>query len=119
MCSTNTIHFELPGFEVLRVDEGNELLVIQAQSMVPEAICPDCEQISGRVHSYYTREPRDLPSSGRKVRLVLSVRRFRCQNPHCERQTFAERISPMVPVHGQRTNRLTAALHALAFELSA
>jgi transposase len=119
MPSKNTIPFDLSGFEVDRVDSYDDLLVIQAHSTASEAFCPDCNQSSSRVHSYYTREPRDLPSSGRKVRLVLSVRRFRCPNVGCKRQTFAERISQVTPVHGQRTIRLTLTLQAIALEMSA
>jgi len=119
MSSKNTIPFDLPGFEVVRVDSYDDLLVIQAHSTALEAICPNCHQSSHRVHSHYTREPRDLPSSGRKVRLVLSVRRFHCPNVHCKRKTFAERIPQVAPVHGQRTIRLTLTLQAIALEVSA
>lgn len=119
MPTRNRIPFDLPGFEIDQVDDYPESLKIQAHSTAVDAICPDCGQRSGRVHSYYTRSPRDLPCSGRKVRLILNVRRFRCLNEQCKRKTFAERIPQVVPVHGQRTNRLTVTLQAIAFELSA
>jgi transposase len=119
MPSENSIPFDLPGFEIDQVDDHPELLVVQAHSARSDAACPDCDQSSSRVHSYYTRTPRDLPCSGRKVRLVLGVRRFRCQNTHCPRKTFVERIPSVAPVHGQRTQRLTTTLHNIAFELSA
>jgi hypothetical protein len=47
------------------------------------------------------------------------VRRFRCQNVHCKRKAFAERIPQIAPVHGQRTIRLTLTLQANASEMSA
>lgn len=115
----NTLPFDLPGFAVEQVDQNDEMLVIRAHSISAYGICPDCGYTSRRVHSHYTRSPRDLPSSGRKVRLVLQVRRLRCRNERCPRQTFAERLPQLVPVHGQRTNRLTTVLRALVFELSA
>lgn len=71
------------------------------------------------MHCHYTRSPRDLPCNGRRVRLVLDVRRFRCSNEHCARQTFAERILHLVPVHGQRTTQLTRVLRAITFEVNA
>jgi len=47
---------------------------VSASSTSPTAPCPDCHQISNRLHSYSLRSPADLPLSGQ------SVRRFRCQN---------------------------------------
>ena len=64
---------------------------------------------SQRVHSYYTRKPRDLPIAELVVRLHLRVRRFRCLNPACTRCTFAERLPKVLASHEQRTNRLTVA----------
>ena len=119
MPSANTIPFDLPGFEVSQVNENDELLVIHAQSIAMEVICPDCTQVSGSIHSHYTRSPRDLPCNGRRVRLVLGVRRFRCSNTRCDRKTFAERIPQIVPVHGQRTTRLTSVLEAVVLEVAA
>jgi transposase len=119
MASQNSISFDLPGFVIDAVEEHPELVVIQAHSTANEGMCPDCSQMTSRVHSYYTRSPRDLSSSGRKVRLVLNVHRFRCPNSQCPRRTFAERIPQIAPVHGQRTGRLTAILAAMALEVSA
>lgn len=119
MGSNNLIPFDLPGFEIDRVDDAPGLVVIDAHSVVYSGNCPDCGQSSDRIHSHYTRSPRDLPGSGRKVRLVLSVHRFRCSNSTCSRKTFAERIPEVVPLHGQRTARLTTTLQAIVFELSA
>jgi len=119
MVQENTIPLAIPGFAIDQVDEHECQLIIHAHSIATQAVCPSCNHSSIHVHSHYTRTPRDLPCSGRQVRLVLSVRRFRCLNAQCKRQTFAERIRQVAPVHGQRTNRLTATLQAIAFELSA
>jgi len=119
MPTANTIPFDLPGFEVSQVEEYDDLVVIHAHSLALDAICPDCAQVSGRVHSDYTRSPRDLPCNGRRVRLRLGVRRFRCPNTKCTRKTFAERIPQIVPVHGQRTARLTQILKAVGLEVAA
>lgn len=120
MASENTIPFRLPGFVIHHVvDEGPDRLVIQAQSTAAFALCPDCAQPSTHIHSDYTRSRRDLPASGRQVRLILNVRRFRCPNEACPRKTFVERVPPVVPLHRQRTLRLSTRLQAVAFELSA
>ncbi len=93
-------------------------LTVVAVSCKGEAHCPDCHQISQRVHSYYQRCPQDLPISGQTVQLVLRVRRFRCPNEDCPRKTFVERLPEVVPFHGQRTTRLTATLTLFAIALS-
>ncbi len=107
--------FRLPGFVIHRVDCSQTGLFIDARASAQRAYCPRCHQASSRVHSYYTRSPRDLPIGEYAVRLRLHVRRFRCLNHQCLQQTFAERIPDVVPVQARRTARLTAALEALAF----
>mgnify|MGYP005863029661 FL=1 len=119
MARENTIPFDLPGFAIDWVDEHDNVLIVHAHSLAPTAKCPYCGHSSSRVHSYYARSPRDLSCTGRKIRLILGVRRFRCPNTACTHKTFAERIPHLVPVHGQRTIRLTSVFRAIAFELSA
>jgi transposase len=104
----------LPGFEVDDVREHDELIDIVAHSIATAALCPVCQRRSTHVHSYYQRLPADLPIADRRVRLVLTVRRFRCLNPHCARATFAERLPQLVAPHEQRTARLRMALEAVA-----
>src|SRR5438034_6941019 len=94
---------DLPGYSVQQVSQTEETIVITACATTSSACCPDCHQVSSRVHSTYTRSPKTLPSHGRPVRLQLQVRRFRCRNPLCQRQTFAEPFSPFVAPRAQRT----------------
>lgn len=49
------------------------------------------------------RRPVDLPWRGRPVRFKLTVRRFRCVNPACQRRTFAEDCRPNLPRYARRT----------------
>ena len=93
-------------------------LIVTASPTSPTAICPACDEVSARVHSYYTRAPHDLPMSGQAIQLQLRVRRFRCQNQACQQQTFAERIPEVVACHAQRTARLTTTLTLFAAVLS-
>jgi transposase len=113
----NTIPFELPGFQIQAIEVYDQTLIIQAQSTATQRCCPDCGTFSSRVHSNYTRSPRDLPCNGRAIRLVLGVRRFRCLNARCQRATFAERLPQLVPLRGQRTQRLTETLREIAYEM--
>jgi transposase len=48
------------------------------------------------------------------VRLSLSVRRFRCNNPDCPRKTFAEPFGHFLPRYSRRTERVTTLLLRLA-----
>ena len=94
---------DLPDCSVEQVSQTEEAIVITARATTPSAHCPDCQHASSHVHSTYTRSPKTLPSSGRPVRLLLQVRRFRCRNFLCQRQTFAESFSPLVAPRAQRT----------------
>jgi transposase len=109
--------FIVPNCEVDRVEYGAEGLTIWAHTNDIKAACPRCQQNSLRVHSSYTRSPRDLPVSEQAVRLLVQVRRFRCSNHACTQQTFAERLPDFLPVHAQRTQRLTSTLRQVAFAL--
>lgn len=102
--------FDLPGFEITSTSSTPGLLTIAARALSPTSFCPTCGTSSERIHSYYTRTPRDLPVATSAVRLVLQVRRFRCLQPVCPRKTFAERIPALVPTAAQRTTRMTQSL---------
>jgi len=94
---------DLPGCSVEQVSQTEEAIVITACATVPDACCPDCQHVSSQIHSTSTRSPKALPSSGRPVRLLLQVRRFRCSNSLCQRQTFAEAFAQLVAPRAQRT----------------
>lgn len=107
----------LPGFKVSEVRADAEMLEISAISSQTTAKCPDCHVDSSRVHSYYTRAPADLPIFDRKVRLLLTVKRFRCQTAGCARSTFVENLPNLLAKSARRTRRLNTALEAIAFAL--
>ena len=107
-----------PGLEVERVDEGEDTLVVTARSNAVAASCPLCRTTSRRVQSHYVRRPADLPCAGRRVHLRLLVRRFRCEQPGCQRQVFAERFGTTVLAErAQRTGRLEQVVHHLGLAL--
>ncbi len=118
-CPVERLPVAFPDFDIDEIRTNGDIVVVQAHSTARSGICPYCGQATTRVHSYYQRSPRDLAWSGHKVRWLLRVHRFRCSNEACQHHTFAERLPQVVPVHGQRTMRLTTTLQALAFELSA
>lgn len=103
----------MPGCKVDQVNEQDGVIQVVAHSVEATALCPACHRRAKRVHSYYLRSPADLPMSDRQVRLYLTVRRFRCPTKGCPKTTFVERLPGLVAPHGQRTERLTAALGAV------
>lgn len=108
-----TSALSLPGCAMTAVGQNDSVFTIAAHATAPTASCPRCGIASQRVHSYYTRRPRDLPLWDCAVHLVLRVRRFRCLNAHGTAQTFAERLPQVVRPAAQRTVRLTTALQQL------
>jgi transposase len=94
---------------------GRELILYAKTNDVP-ARCPECGTASSRLHSRYHRTVRDLP--WRRVMIVLRVRsrKLFCDDPDCERTVFCERL-PEVAAYARETDRLEAALLAIAHEL--
>jgi transposase len=86
-----------------------EQIVLMAQAHGSSSPCPQCGELSTRVHSRYTRTLADLPWQGRPVRIELHVRRFFCLATDCPRQTFAERLPEVAAVSARTTARLQAA----------
>lgn len=105
----------LPGCLIDEIEQGEQDLIIWAHVNSAMAICPTCRQSSMCVHSTYTRAPQDLPLAEQAVRIRLRVRRFRCGNLACARQTFAEQLPALLPKHAQRTARLTRTLCDIGF----
>lgn len=52
---------DLPGFSVEQRERTEQGIRITARAPAASACCPDCQQASSRVQSYYTRRPMDLP----------------------------------------------------------
>jgi len=94
------------GLTVDQVLPAPDALTIHTTPRQVPTPCPTCGQSSGRLHSRYRRTLADLPWQGRPVALRVQARRFRCLNPACSRQTFAERLSGVARAGARRTERL-------------
>src|SRR5690606_25643476 len=79
--------------------------------------CPDCGELTGRIHSRYCRTLADLPWHGTAVRLRVKTRRFFCPVSHCGRRIFAERLSGTADRYARRTHRLDLLLYRAALLL--
>lgn len=59
-----------------------------------------------------------MPVAGRRVRVDVGVRRFRCLDPGCPAVTFVEQIPGLTVPFARRTAALTAALASIALSLA-
>lgn len=80
----------LPGFTVTAVVEDGAELLVGVETPRQAAGCPSCGVIA-RTKDRLRVVFRDLPSFGRRVRVVWSKRRFACPEPDCPQKTWTER----------------------------
>lgn len=99
------------------IESIDDKIVICVSKTSHTAICPFCQTLALRVHDRYSRQPADLPVVGCIVELNLIVRRFCCDNPTCQRRTFAERMPSLIASYARRTNHLLTAQRQVAFDL--
>ena len=102
-------------FEVTSYSLEAKVLTLEVRTRRENAKCPDCHQVSNRIHSRYVRTVRDLPMAGFAVVLHACVRRFFCDNPSCPRCTFTERLSGIIESYARRTNRMIASQREVGF----
>jgi len=93
--------------------EGDRV-VVEGEGTAERVACPACGELTAHRHDQYHWRPMDVPSRGCRVVVDLTVRRFRCANPVCPRQTFAEPFAAMLPTEARRTAGVTAYLRAVA-----
>ena len=96
-----------------------EEITLTLRTVSPTASCPSCGTHSSQIQSRYTRTLRDLPASGRPIRLIMHVRRFFCKKCTCAQKIFTERLSALCRPHAQRTKRLQEALRQLGVRVGA
>ena len=107
---------DLPDVQVEEVEVACEI-TLTLRTTSPMAPCPSCGTPSSHIQSRYIRTLRDLPSSGRPIRLIMQVRRFFCKESTCAQKIFAERLPELCRPYAQRTNRLQEALCQLGLRV--
>ena len=106
------------GFIVERIDVVADQVRATVRSAQAHGRCPSCGTASRRVQSRYRRRASDLPIAGRRVDLVVTVRRFRCDGVLCGRRIFAERFGDeLLAPWSRRTSRLEQIVHHLGLAL--
>lgn len=106
------------GLNVESVHDATDAIFVTASAGSKDSICPHCGTVPRRVHSRYTRVIGDLPCTGRRIELHLTVRRFVSSATNCHRKIFAERFGDCVirPM-AHRTARLDCLVRHLALAL--
>lgn len=97
------------------IDADTVSLTLASTSL--PAACPVCGGATARLHSHYRRTVADLPWSGRRVKLLLRVRKFRCPGTGCPRRIFTERLPSLVEPYARKTTRLHEVLALVGFAL--
>jgi len=111
----------LPHLDAVVLDDvrpGPGGVRLAARVRAGTADCARCGRSASRVHSTYRRHLADAPISGRRVEVVLQVRRFFCDNTGCPARTFAEQVPGLTTPRARRTGLLTATLEAIALALA-
>ncbi|MGV1926464.1 transposase family protein [Agrobacterium tumefaciens] len=80
------------GLNAESVHDATDVIIVTASAGSTDSICPHCGTVSRRVHSRSSRVIGDLPCTGRRIALHLSVRRFVYSATNCHRKIFAERF---------------------------
>ena len=86
-------------------EKKENMIYIYCKSIVNECNCTYCGENSCSIHSKYIRTLGDLPIQNNSVKLVLTVKKFFCNNPKCNHKTFCEKFD-FVDSKAVRTKRL-------------
>jgi len=91
--------FGVPGLRVTDAEPGPDgvVEVWAVTGCEGAAACPDCGELSSRVHDLVVTSPADVRRAGDKVALSWVKRRLKCGNAACPRKTFTERIEGVPP----------------------
>ena len=83
------------GLEVVDGDVANPVITLTIISTQQNPNCPLCGRSASRVHSHYRRHLTDMSCVGRRVRLILHVRKFFCDEKTCARKIITLEACPL------------------------
>jgi transposase len=106
------------GLEVKSGDVTDQVIALMVISTQQHPCCPLCGSSASRVHSYYRRQLTDLSCAGRRVRLLLQVRKFFCDEKTCARKIFTERLTPFIQPWARVTTRFSQAMEQIGLATS-
>ncbi len=112
-----TILPQLAHLHVASAEFAVDTVTVRATARSDAACCPSCGARSGHLQGRYQRTVVDRPVGGRRLVLVLRVRRFYCRNAVCPRRIFAERFPGLAEPYARRTDRHQTDLRQIGLAL--
>jgi transposase len=108
----------LEGLEIGSFVVADQVITLTVISTQQHPCCPLCGSRTSRVHSQYRRQLTDLPCAGRRVRFILHVRKFFCDEKTCVRKIFTERLTPFIQPWARVTTRFFQAMEDIGLATS-
>ena len=105
--------------EITSISVTEQELHVHVTSNLLSSRCPLCSTPSSAIHSYYRCQLLELPCAGKKVRLLLSVRKFFCRVASCPRKIFTERLPELIEPSSRLTRRLRTIVQAICAAFNA
>lgn len=115
----NLSSFLPPGFLVSRQQCTYDLLTIDLLATDVVGICPLCQTPTSRVHSFYQRTLADLPISGKRVKLLVRLRKFFCPLVNCPRKVFAQSCHSLCQPYARRLLRAAQQIRLIGLQTGA
>ena len=106
------------GLEVVSGDVADQVITLTIISTQQNPCCPLCGRSASRVHSHYRRQLTDMSCAGRRVRFILHVRKFFCDEKTCVRKIFTERLVPFIQPWARVTTRFFQAMEQIGLATS-
>lgn len=96
-----SVLLELPEFEVIKQDIFDSHYLIHVEKLETQERCTFCGFYASKVHDRRTKKVRDLPILNKPLYLIVTVKRYHCDN--CG-EVFSSRFDS-IELHQRYTNR--------------
>jgi len=104
--------------EIVSGEIADQVITLTVLSTQLNPCCPLCGSSASRIHSHYRRQLTDMSCMGRRVRLLLQVRKFFCDEKTCARKIFTERLAPFIRPWARVTARFFQAIEDIGLATS-
>src|SRR2546430_9605550 len=106
------------GLEAVSSEVTDQEITLTVVSTQQNPCCPLCGSSASRVHSHYRRHLTDMSCAGRRVRLILHVRKFFCDEKTCVRKIITLRLVPFIQPWARVTTRFFQAMEQIGLATS-